>query len=275
MEDTFDEKIEFLNYNISIQKKFKDIIVEYIQGFVNLNNISSENSANTVIEFLNSLKNSLSLCDENIEKLESLFSSSDDEFEVLKFVMENTLKIQNSVYAISQKSTLKAIDEPLENTNKQLEASSKSDTSQLKTQPEMSLENYNENTLIISETKGNVVFPFKISEVKSEFENNPQNYSSIDDVIQKKYTVPISEYKSPIMSRFKEAYKLMREKEKSSIFDALDLGLELAFNSLLNPAIISACKNLTELDIYLDCLDSNELEKFDIFNIKYEVLPKK
>ena len=67
----------------------------------------------------------------------------------------------------------------------------------------------------------------------------------------------------------------MREKQNSSLLDALDLGLELAFNSLLNPAIISACKNMDELDIYLDCLESNELEKFHIFNIKYEILPKK
>ena len=34
------------------------------------------------------------------------------------------------------------------------------------------------------------------------------------------------------------------------------------------------CCNLEELDIYLDCLDDNELEKFSCFKIIYKSLPK-
>ena len=41
----------------------------------------------------------------------------------------------------------------------------------------------------------------------------------------------------------------------------------------LHPAIISACRTLNELDVYLDCLDKNELEDFKIFNVKYELYP--
>ena len=67
----------------------------------------------------------------------------------------------------------------------------------------------------------------------------------------------------------------MRTKEHASISDSLSLALELTFNSLLNPAIISACRTLDELDIYLDCLNTGELDKFNIFEIKYEVLPTK
>ena len=47
------------------------------------------------------------------------------------------------------------------------------------------------------------------------------------------------------------------------------------FQSNLNPAIIAACKSLKELDIYLDCLDENELDKFSCFNIVYNVNPTK
>ena len=41
----------------------------------------------------------------------------------------------------------------------------------------------------------------------------------------------------------------------------------------LHPAIISACRSINELDVYLDCLEKNELEDFKIFNIKYELYP--
>ena len=47
------------------------------------------------------------------------------------------------------------------------------------------------------------------------------------------------------------------------------------FQSDLNPAVIAACKDLDELDIYLDCLDDNELDKFSCFKIEYNVPPTK
>ena len=46
------------------------------------------------------------------------------------------------------------------------------------------------------------------------------------------------------------------------------------FKYELNPIIITACRNLDELDIYLDCLDKNELFDFHCFDIKFEVAPK-
>ena len=45
------------------------------------------------------------------------------------------------------------------------------------------------------------------------------------------------------------------------------------FNYKLNPIIISACRNLDELDIYLDCLEENELDDFTCFEIRFEVSP--
>ncbi|MBS5854436.1 MAG: hypothetical protein KIC56_04340 [Clostridium sp.] len=42
----------------------------------------------------------------------------------------------------------------------------------------------------------------------------------------------------------------------------------------MHPAIITACKSIDELDIYLSCLEDNQLDDFKIFDIKYEMLPK-
>lgn len=128
-------------------------------------------------------------------------------------------------------------------------------------------------TLLISEETQKVYLPYTIEEIMKKL-NNSDEYQTAKEVIENEYTLPLSTFKTPILSRFKEAYKLMRIKEKSSIYAAIDLGLELMFNSNLNPAIIRACKDLKELNIYLDCLYENELDKFDCFKIVYKVLPK-
>ena len=51
--------------------------------------------------------------------------------------------------------------------------------------------------------------------------------------------------------------------------------MELFGNYNLHPAVISACKNLDELDIYLACLEDNSLNDFTFFNVKFEVPPAK
>ena len=128
---------------------------------------------------------------------------------------------------------------------------------------------YPENTLIISEISKTVLLPYK----KSELDNLDDKSIDKNDFIKKKYVVPIEKYNSPILSRFKEAFKLMRNIEKKSIIEAIDLGIELSLNSKLHPAIISACRNLDELDIYLDYLDNNQTDKFNCFSIKFEIAP--
>jgi hypothetical protein len=128
-------------------------------------------------------------------------------------------------------------------------------------------------TLLISEETQKVYLPYTIEEVMKKL-NDSSEYQTIEDVIANEYTLPLSTFKNPIISRFKEAYKFMREKEKSSIYAALDLAVELMFNSNLNPAVIRAAKDLKELNIYLDCLYENEIDKFDCFKVVYKVLPK-
>lgn len=135
-----------------------------------------------------------------------------------------------------------------------------------------SLKGIEENCLIISEKNNKVILPFKHSDLEELYKNN-EKYETWQDVIKDNYVVKLSEYKHPVSSRFREAYKLMREREKAGIFASLNFALQLAWNSYLNPAVITACKNKEELDIYLDCLYNSELDEFHIFDVKYEYTP--
>ena len=130
------------------------------------------------------------------------------------------------------------------------------------------------DTLLISETQSKVVLPYKIENVKKILNENSK-YETLQDVINVEYTLPITKYKNSSKSRFKEAYSLMRKKEKASVFDSLSVATEMTFNNSLNPAVITACENLDQLDVYVDCLSSNKLDKFNYFKVKYEALPKK
>ena len=137
----------------------------------------------------------------------------------------------------------------------------------------LTIPNASNNCLIISDEDQKVYLPYSFDEVDKKFNSHPNKYESITDLIETEYIKPATIYKNPFTARFREAYKLMRRKQRASIGAALALGIELAFETHLHPAIITACKNLEELDIYLDCLDDNELDKFSCFNIIYKSVP--
>lgn len=127
------------------------------------------------------------------------------------------------------------------------------------------------NTLVISEEDGKVYLPYTKEEVKNEVLQN--RGTKISDVIEQNYILPLDKYKNSMRARFREGYNLMYKREGKSKKSAILLGIELMFETNLHPAIISACKTLEELDIYLDCLEDNELEKFSCFKIIYKSLP--
>lgn len=131
---------------------------------------------------------------------------------------------------------------------------------------------YTENVLIISEMQEKVFLPYKLNDVSQILLENMDKYTSIDDVIEKEYTVPYERYKFSAISRFKEAYTLVKN-NNGSFLKAFSLASELFSNFNLHPAIITACKNLDELDIYLACLEDNVLDEFDIFDIQFEIRP--
>ena len=128
-------------------------------------------------------------------------------------------------------------------------------------------------TLLISEIQNKVILPYTAEEIRAAIDDETNYYKSAEEVIQSRFTRPLSYYRDLHVSRFKEAVKLLTERDEFSKLDGYNLGLEMFSKRYLHPAIISACKNLDELNVYLDCLDKNELDDFKIFEIKYELFP--
>lgn len=127
------------------------------------------------------------------------------------------------------------------------------------------------DTLVISELSNKVLLPYKAKDIQQILDDNKCN--SAEEVIEKLYTLPLSNFKNSMFARFREGYKLIMQKENGSFSQAIDLAFELMFNSSLHPAIIHACKNLKELDFFLDCLESNKLSEFTCFKVKFEIAP--
>jgi len=130
-------------------------------------------------------------------------------------------------------------------------------------------DNLKENTLVISDSE--VILPFTKEELEEKL--NSTNLDSCKQVINTFYRKPKKYFEPSSISRFREAYSLVKNKEHGSKFQALSLALELSTNYNLHPAIISACKDLTQLDVYLSCLEYKELSDFHFFDIVYNIPP--
>ena len=128
---------------------------------------------------------------------------------------------------------------------------------------------YLEKTLFVSEKNGNAILPYSTNELENYFSNYPEKYSSIQDIIDKEYTISTKSFHNASMSRFKETFNLAR-KSKLSFIKSLNLANELFFNTNVDPIIIRACNNINELYIYLSCLEDNVLNEFKCFKIIYE-----
>lgn len=162
-----------------------------------------------------------------------------------------------------------SIDEVTEETTNYSKEKTKK-VKKLKT-PEISCipDNLKENTLIISNTE--VILPFTEDELDDKLISS--NLTSYQDVVDTFYKKSVKSFEPSIISRFKEGYSLIINKEHGSKLKAITLALELSTNYNLHPAIIAACKNLTQLDVYLSCLEYNELSDFHFFDIIYNIPP--
>ena len=297
---------ENIKFNIKILSMHKSILLNYVLKIVDepiLEN--SIDNAEQTIDFLTKLQYFLGLVDqppECVEFLQSNYNKLKIPFELSELqeyyniynekiseINSSQLELNNFFaetskilsYMIPNKEHKentepkenKENNEDKENTEQKEQKIAEEPSALANTDSNNSIENndliYPENTLIISEISKTVLLPYK----KSELDNLEDVSVNKNDLIREKYVVPIEKYKSPALSRFREAFKLMRNIEKKSMIEAIDLGIELYLNSKLHPAIISACRNLNELDIYLDYLDSNQTDKFNCFSIKFEIAP--
>ena len=288
-----------LNTQLNIQEMNIKILLECLKNINEvIQNTENLDTLNELIDLLKEIKINLKKLRDNISRLNKIQSllelipvniSDNNLNDKLEEYNNLAISFQNDTYNINSEVS-NFILKYIEKTSFSNKKNNKEDISEEEVQKtvienekrlkdiaiEKELENTeitDNDTLLISQKQNKVFLPYTVSELKEKLYKN-KKYNNIQEIINNEYIIPFDRYKNSIISRFKEAYNLMRKKEKASITDSLDLALELSFNSLLNPAIITACKNLDELDIYLDCLSSNELDKFNIFKIKYEILPR-
>lgn len=288
------ERVSLIS-TLDIQKNFNKQILIFVKKFMaNVNFSVDTNPNDETFFYLNESTNTLNKSNSNINMLKDLLdylsnlNSSDENFadliknynnmfkQNMTSIYENTESIEKFVFKMTVtdfSDSSQIICEAISPVNVLPEQENTITDSKteiiLETSAEVTSEP--ENILVISETQKKVILPYNKNTVKNILENNSKKYSSVEDVIEKLYTKPISYYKISSIARFKEAYKLVKEREKGSRFKALSLAFELLGNYSLHPAIISACSSLDELDIYLACLEENALDDFHFFNIKYDV----
>jgi len=282
-EDFLEVEFAVDTLNLSIQDNI--IYFEQEQAEKNENKKVDEILKNTVVKDV--LKEENILSSENNESVKS-----DTPY------LENTTPEENTIKIIEPEDDIDSFEEEEEESelekdiNKYMKSSSKN-AKHLKEEVEESSNKKNtkkstskndipveddeitdNDTLIISDSNQKVTLPYTIADLEEKMKKN-KKYKTLQDVIKNEYTIPLETFKNPVRSRFKEAFQLIKKKEHGSLKEAIGLGFELMFQSDLNPAIIAACRDLDELDIYLDCLDDNELDKFSCFKIEYNVKPTK
>lgn len=282
--NVIESEINHIKSILENERNLKKLLVSYMDRISNaVNNMTNPTDINAVHKCLEDLKI-------NLDNVNSLISSLTDLQNRLNDIKDNLdkakiedynnsytgtfdkfLKVNNEIYSFMEGLLqYTCITFPEETVKEEIICD------QVKSNEPINVDdvsNLKENTLIISEKNQNVVLPYTISELKQKLKDNSEQYQTLQDVVENCYTRPLNLYKNAPLSRFKESLNLIKEREKGSLKKAFDLGLELFFNSNLHPAIISACKNLDELDIYLDYLENGETQKFSCFNIVFDVAP--
>lgn len=255
-----------LNSMILIQQNFVKILLDYIEKIVSSSSDVDNKYSEDIVKLLDDLKTSLEYCNSNISLIKELLNCQDEDIEkfnekyleTIHSINKNTLFVEDFLYSLLSFTKLSFSQDKIDEKSKEEEIQDKG--IELK-----------ENTLIISETTGKVHLPYTVKDLDEiKTKNDEKTY---DEIINEFYTLPLDLFKTPFIARFREAFKLAHNKEKKSIKYAFDLATELIFNYNLHPAIITACRNLDELDIYLDYLENNEIDKFDCFKIIFEIPP--
>ena len=274
--DTKNMEIYFLKSNQinEMLKKSNENINEYEELYKEINELSNNANSLKINELV-----------QQINEYNAIYRNSADKIltnttEIEAFLMDSTPEVQDFMH----------IDENVDTIEETLNNISQGEKNDLKSRPEEKIVSLSEldldpdfvrsrelaeNTLTISEQDKVVVLPYTYKKIHNILKANPDKYTDLYDVIDKVYTKPIKYYRNAPVARFREAYKLAKDKENMSFKGALDLAFECFFNSALHPAIISSCDNLNQLDVYLSCLEYDELEDFYFFDIIYKIPPLK
>lgn len=189
---------------------------------------------------------------------------------------ESTNKIEeeleeelNKILINDKKSNKKHSSKKNKNKKKQKDYTVIDDEEENISNSNVELDPFKEKILLFSEKNNNIILPFSTEDLEEFFTSNPSKYTSMQDIIDKEYTLPYDIFKNPASARFKETYYLAKHKSNLSVSKATALASELYFNSQVDPVIIRACKNIDELYSYLACLERNHLDEFKHFKIIY------
>lgn len=272
------KEIEHTEFYLASQKKLHSKILIFLKVLAKDINISSfSQDSLDLSDILNQLSEALVKINSNIKFLEELLLT------LQKALTENTnvdntvLNIITHFYSVNSEnfdniiSVSVDVEHFLESTSSLFVGETKissPNNSQVHSDLEERNTIFEENTLKISNDI--VVLPYTVEELDAILKTNPEKYTCTKDVITCLYTKPTSYYKNASLVRFKEAFKLART-SGAPFNKAFDLAFELLTNYNLHPAIITACKNLKELDVYLSCLEYNELDDFNFFKINYDI----
>lgn len=302
------DELETLNNILNQQRQLKKTLLLYLEKLSEgLSNATDTHDTTSLISCLETVKKNFENIKENVDKIKALkkylldslkfdffdpiyFEKYNKDFKTLfnkisednifyYTFMESILKYMTVSFPASspnlatnlENSAVQQSNIISEKTIDKTEIKKEINKLQINTDPDNNL-HLNENVLLVSEKNKNVVLPYSTVELEIFFSDHPEKYSSIQDIVDKEYTLPLKYYKHAAISRFKEAFYLARKKSKLSFVKALSLANEVLFNSNLNPAIITACRNVDELYIYLSCLDDNTLDKFNCFKIVYDTI---
>ena len=279
----YENNLMDINLKISEQNNKKNEIICFFNTFTETNNL---NSNFDTVSFNNQISKISESIDNNIESLNLLKdflidinTSFVDPFKDISSDDSSTYSLKEKIdkyFLLSDKikNTINITDTSIDDFVKQLNNSNPNDIQETYLDSESQYED--NNSLVISEKDNKVFLPYTISEIKSYIEKYPKDYLSLEHVINKEFILPLDYYtKHPSLSRFREAYSLIRDREAKSVFDALKYGLNVMFNYDLNPAIISACKTEEALNLYIECLENKDLSKFDLFKIEFKLNPFK
>ncbi len=132
----------------------------------------------------------------------------------------------------------------------------------------------------IETVNGSTKEEIKEEEIKSEKSKERESLviSEISGEVRFPFThevVDINEFKYPVPSRFREGYRLSKERENESGLLSIFVGLKLSMKSDLHPAIIRACRNFDDLDTYLYYASSGMANLFPNFKIEFKSFPYK
>ncbi len=241
-------------------------IFEQIQGLVEKSpKLSISKLVEEIDEYNNFYRASSEQISSNTTEIESFLKESTPEFQNIVYIEDSSPSIEDTVSSVA-----KGIEEE----NKE-EAKNRTINQNIVDSDIAKYSNIIENTLIISEQEKHVILPYTLKKLNNILKANPDKYTDIYDIIDKLYTKPIKYYKNAPIARFREAYKLAKDRENMSFKGSLDLAFECFFNTSLHPAIISSCENINQLDVYLSCLEYDELDDFYFFDIMYKIPPMK